>query len=283
VASLDVVDDLEVLRTALGVDAASVVAWGRGATIAAAWKMLHPVSVNAMVLDTPWDPSVSTRKQGIRQVESSVSVARAAVKWCASHLSCPLNANTTADLRTILKHVRDGRLDPRVTREMLARAATASLAQGDPRTLFVGITQADENDPRTLVELAGDPPNLDDAQSACADVSVGSASAIVSAYTKMTRSKRLLFHVGIDGPLYSMCGDLPPAVRVLGTVKPVASAIGAKVLTVVARNDPTWPALTVSNMASRMKWTHKTVAVSRHLVIGFDRATTVAAVAFLVS
>lgn len=283
VASLDVVDDLESLRSALGVKAVSVLAWGKGATIGAAWKMLHPSSVETMVLDTPWDPSASTRKQGMRQVEWSASVGRAAVKWCASHLSCPLNANTTSDLRKILKHVRDGRLDPRVTRELLARAANRSLAEGDPRTLFVALTQADTGDASTLVQLAGEPPSVDDAQSACADVSLGSASAIVSAFTKMTRSKRLLFHIGIDGPLYSMCDDLPPAQRPLGTVRSLPTANGAKVLTIAARNDPMWPALTVSNMASRMKWTHKTVALSRHLVVGFDRATTAAAVAFLAS
>lgn len=283
VASLDVVDDLEVLRSALGVDSASVVAWGRGATIGATWKMTHPASVDAMVLDTPWDPSVSVRKQAIRQIDSSVSAARGAVRWCASHLSCPLNANTTSDLRTILKHVRDGRIDARVTRELLARAAVASLSQGDPRTLFVALTEADSGDASALVELAGAAPGLDDAQSACADVSVGSASAIVSAFVKMTRSKKLLFHLGIEGPLYSMCSDLPPAERPLGTVKPLALATGAKVMTIVARSDPMWPGATVSTMAARMKWLHKTVAVSRHLVVGFDRATTAAAVDFLTS
>lgn len=281
VASLDIVDDLEVLLSALGVESVSVVAWGRGATIAAAWKMLFPSSTNAMVLDTPWDPSVSTRKQGMRQVESSVLVSRAAVKWCASHLSCPLNANTTSDLRNILRHLRDGRLDPRVTRELLARAAVRSLAEGDPRTLFVGLTQADTGDASTLVELAGAAPTVDDAQAACADVSLGSANAIAGAFAKMTTSTRMLFHVGIQGPLYSMCVDVPPAVRPLGTVRPVPSATGAQVMTLVARNDPLWPALTVSNLAARMTWTHKTVAVSRHLVVGFDRAATAAAVEFL--
>lgn len=283
VGALDSVDDLEVLRASLGGQRVSVMAWGRGATIAATWMMIHPDSVEAMILDTPADPSVSMRKQGIRQIEWSVSAQRAAVKWCASHLSCPLNANTTSDLKTIVKHIRDGRLDRRVTPDLLARASTRALAEGDPRTLFAAITDAEEGDATILVELAGAAPTLDDASAACADVSPGSAAAIVSAFSKMTRTKRLLFHIGIDGPLYAMCADLPPALRPLGTVKAADGANGAKVMTVIARGDPTWPVETVRLLAKRMNWLHRPVASSRHLVIGYDRAATAAAVAFLTS
>lgn len=283
VASLDSVDDLETLRDALGGERVSVMGWGTGATVGAAWMMSHPESIEAMVLDTPADPSASTRKQGIRQIEWSIGMERAAVKWCASHLSCPLNANTTADLRKILKHLRDGRMDPRITRELLARAATRALAEGDPRTLFVGISDADDGDPGTIIDLAGDPPSVDEARAACADVSQGSAAAIVRAFAKMTTSKRLLFHIGVEGPLYSQCADLPAAGRPLGTVRAVAGAIEAKVLTVVADADPTCPFDVVQRMSRRMKWSHKTVASSRHLVVGFDRGTTAAAVDFLSS
>lgn len=283
VSTLDSVDDLETLRAALGRDRVSVMGWGTGATAGAVWMMLHPGSIEAMVLDTPADPSVSTRKQGIRQVEWSIAVERAAVKWCASHLSCPLNANTTSDVKKILKHLRDGRLDPRVTRELLARAAMKALAEGDPRTLFVGIADADNGDPATIIELAGAPPSIGDARAACAEVSPGSAAAIVRAFTKMTTSKRILFHVGVEGPLYEGCADLPPAERPLGTVRAAAGSNGARVLTIVASGDPTRPPDVVQGLSKRMKWSHRTVPSNRHLVVGFDKATTAAAIDFLSS
>ena len=56
------VGDLETLVSSLGIGPVSVVGWGRGATIAAVWKLLHPASISSMVLDSPDDPGISPVK-----------------------------------------------------------------------------------------------------------------------------------------------------------------------------------------------------------------------------
>jgi hypothetical protein len=49
----------------------------------------------------------------------------------------------------------------------------------------------------------------------------------------------------------------------------------------IARGDQVTAPSVVRAMAMRMKWTYKSIYANRHLVVGYDNATTVAAMNFL--
>jgi len=56
---LDIVDDLDMVRRALGQEKVSVIGWGTGATAVTAWVMQRPRDFYSAVVDSPLDPSVS--------------------------------------------------------------------------------------------------------------------------------------------------------------------------------------------------------------------------------
>jgi hypothetical protein len=55
----------------------------------------------------------------------------------------------------------------------------------------------------------------------------------------------------------------------------------ARVLVNIARGDQITAPSVVRAMAKKMKWTYAPVYANRHLVVGYDNATTVAALKFL--
>ena len=71
--------------------------------------------------------------------------------------------------------------------------------------------------------------------------------------------------------------------RPLSSITPAALATGARVLVNIARGDQVTAPSVVRAMAKKMKWTYAPVYANRHLVVGHDNATTVAAMKFLAS
>jgi len=278
VSTLHNVNDLEQVRSAVGESKVSVLAWGSGATAAAAWVMLYPKSVDRVVLDTPGDPSMSPLKQAEKQIEASKQGIETALRWCASHLACPMNANVATELNKFRTSLRFNLLPDGVNFDTVARAGSRALADGHPQYLFDAIAQATNGRAESLVELAGKPAAEFDALYRCANVSKEDAVLIAAKYQKVQYRH---FGIGIEKDLYEKCDALPDAVSPLGTVVADKDANDADVMVTIARGDPIWAPYIPRNMAKRMTWQYNSVYANRHLVVGFDRAITASAIEFL--
>ena len=278
VGTLDIVDDLDMVRRALGQEKVSVIGWGTGATAVTAWVMQRPRDFYSAVVDSPLDPSVSPVKQIRQNIAAGELGVLTAVKWCASHLSCTINANVATGLNLLKTDMRLGRVPADVTNEVIARAAEHALADGNPGVFFNAIAQVMLGSSVRLQALAGVALVQADAYSKCADVSQADAVSIVQAYEAMSDQ---YFRLGNTAQLYGFCSAIPAAVRPLGVVKPSAIASEAKVLVTIARGDQMNAPVNAREMAKRLGWKYQSVFANRHLVVGIDRAMTQTAMDFL--
>ena len=146
IGTLGMADDLEAVRAALNVKKVSIMGWGSGATAAAALIMQNPTKVQAAVLDTPIDPSTSLVKQASQHIAATTLGVKTAMRWCASHLSCPMNANVAKGLDLLKTNIRIERVDPGVTYGAVARAAVRTIVEGHTQELFAAITAANNKD-----------------------------------------------------------------------------------------------------------------------------------------
>jgi len=83
IGTLNMVDDLEAVRSALRLKKVSIIGWGSGATTATALIMKKPSVVQAAVLDSPIDPSTSLVKQATKHIEATTAGVLTAMQWCA--------------------------------------------------------------------------------------------------------------------------------------------------------------------------------------------------------
>jgi pimeloyl-ACP methyl ester carboxylesterase len=278
IGTLDMAGDVEAVREALNVKKVSIMGWGSGATTAAALIMQNPSSVQAAVLDTPIDPSTSLVKQAPQHIAATTLGVKTAMRWCASHLACTMNANVAKGLDLLKTRIRLERVDPGVTFDAVARAAVRTIVDGHAQELFGAITAANTGDSKPLLTLAGTAPIAVNAYGRCADVSRANAKRIATAHAAVKPYK---FTIGNEATLYAMCAQIPESARPIGSLKPAALATGARVLVNVARGDQVTAPSVVRAMAKKMKWTYASVYANRHLVVGHDNATTVAAMKFL--
>lgn len=278
IGTLDMVDDVEAVRSALRVEKVSIIGWGSGATTATALIMQKPSVVQAAVLDSPIDPSTSLVKQATKHIEATTTGVRTAMTWCASHLSCPMNANVAKQLGLLKTQIRLKRVDAGVTFDAIARVAKRSIVMGNPQEFFVAITTANKGNSKPLLALAGTEPTTPQAYGRCADVSRAGAQKIAEANAAVKPYK---FTIGSEAVMYAFCSQITESDRPLGTIKPTALAKTAKVLVNIARGDQITAPSIVRAMAKKMKWTYAPVYANRHLIVGFDNATTAAAMKFL--
>ncbi len=278
VGTLNTVDDLDMVRRALGQKKVSVIGWGTGATAVTAWVMQRPNDFYSVVVDSPMDPSVSPMKQVSNNIAASELGVLTAVKWCASHLSCTINANVATGLNLLKTDMRLGRVPAGITNEVIARAAEHALADGNPGVFFNAIDEVMVGSSVRLQALAGVAPVQTDAYSQCADASQAHAASIAQAYEAMSDK---YFGFGKGAVEYGFCTALPAAVRPLGAVKASADASEANVLVTIARGDQVSAPVNARDMAKRLGWKYQSVFANRHLVVGFDRAMTQSAMDFL--
>jgi len=278
IGTLDMADDVEAVRTSLDTKKVSIIGWGSGATTAAALIMQNPTKVQAAVLDTPIDPSTSLVKQASQHIAATTLGVRTAMRWCASHLACTMNANVAKELDLLKTNIRLERVDPSITFQAVARAATRTIVDGHTQELFASITAANSGDSKPLLTLAGTAPIAVNAYGRCADVSRADAKRIATAHAAVKPYK---FTIGSEAALYAFCAELTESARPIGSLKPAALATGARVLVNIARGDQVTAPSVARAMAKKMKWTYKSVYANRHLVVGHDNATTVAAMKFL--
>jgi pimeloyl-ACP methyl ester carboxylesterase len=278
IGTLDLADDVEAVREALNVKKVSIMGWGSGATTAAALIMQNPSIVQAAVLDTPVDPSTSLVKQAPQHIAATKLGVETAMRWCASHLSCPMNANVAKELDLLKTKIRLERVDPSITYAAVARAATRTIVEGHAQELFGAITAANNKDSKPLVALIGTAPTVVNAYGRCADVSRADAKKIAKAHAAVKPYK---FTIGSEAVLYAFCAEIAESARPLGSLQPAVLAKEARVLVNIARGDQVTAPSVVRAMAKKMKWTYAPIYANRHLVVGYDNATTVAALAFL--
>ena len=278
IGTLGMADDLETVRAALNVKKVSIMGWGSGATTATAFIMQNPTTVQAAVLDTPIDPSTSLVKQAPQHIAATTFGVKTAMRWCASHLSCPMNANVAKELDLMKTNIRLERVDSGITFEAVARAALRTIVDGHAQELFTAITAANNGNSKPLLTLVGTAPTAVNAYGRCADVSRADAKRIAQAHAAVKPYK---FTIGSEAVLYALCAEINESTRPLGSLKPAALATGARVLVNIARGDQVTAPSVVRAMAKKMKWTYASVYANRHLVVGFDNATTVAAMKFL--
>ncbi len=278
IGTLAMADDVDAVREALHLKKVSLIGWGSGATTAAALIMQNPTRVQAAVLDTPIDPSTSLVKQAPQHIAATKLGVETAMRWCASHLACPMNANVAKGLDLLKTRIRLERVDPAITFEAVARAATRTIVEGHTQELFTAITAANNKDSKPLIALIGTAPTATNAYGRCADVSRADAKKIARAHAAVKPYK---FTIGSEAALYAFCADITESARPLGSIKPAALATGARVLVNIARGDQVTAPSVVRAMAKKMKWTYAPVYANRHLVVGHDNATTVAAMKFL--
>ena len=240
--------------------------------------MQNPAKVQAAVLDSPIDPSSSLVKQAQQHITATALGVETAMRWCASHLSCPMNANVAKELDLLKTNIRLARVDPAITYVAVARAAIRTIVAGNAQELFAAITTANNKDSQPLLALIGSAPTVVNAYGRCADVSRTDAKRIAKAHAAVKPYK---FTIGSEALLYAFCAEIIESARPLGTVKPAAPATGARVLVNIARGDQVTAPSVARTMAKKMKWTYAPVYANRHLVVGYDNATTVAAMTFL--
>lgn len=274
VGSLDVADDLELLRReGLGVSAVSVIGWGEGATAVAAWAMQRPGSIRSAVLDSPIDPARDLVEQEKVRAATSASAAERAVRWCASHLSCPVNASPTDNIELLIERIDQGNAPDGVSVTVLARAADAALSGGKPNELWRGISEAAARRGDVMAGLAGPTLTVSDAAPMCRDTGDGSAPLLAAHEAVKDR----YFTVGSRRETLSLCAGGDWGDRALGAVQPARAAKGLRVLVTASSADPVVPASVAREMAKRLGWTWRGAAPARHLVVGLDRASTRAA------
>jgi len=278
IGTLDMADDVEAVREALNVKKVSIMGWGSGATTATALIMQNPSIVQTAVLDSPIDPSSSMVKQAQQHITATALGVETAMRWCASHLSCPMNANVAKELDLLKTNIRLARVDPAITYVAVARAAVRTIVDGHAQELFGAITAANKGDSKPLLTLAGTAPTAVNAYGRCADVSRAEAKKMAQAHAAVKPYK---FTIGSEAVLYAFCAEIAESARPFGSLKPAALANGARVLVNIARGDQVTAPSVVRAMAKKMKWTYSSVYANRHLVVGYDNATTVAAMKFL--
>jgi pimeloyl-ACP methyl ester carboxylesterase len=278
IGTLDMADDVEAVRTSLDTKKVSIIGWGSGATTAAALIMQNPTKVQAAVLDTPIDPSTSLVKQAPQHIAATRLGVETAMRWCASHLACTMNANVAKELDLLKTNIRLERVYPSITFQAVARAATRTIVDGHTQELFAAITAANDKDSKPLMALIGTAPTATEAYGRCADVSRADAKKIALAHAAVKPYK---FTIGSEAALYAFCADIAESARPLGSIKPAALAKEARVLVNIARGDQVTAPSVARAMAKKMKWTYTSVYANRHLVVGYDNATTAAALKFL--
>lgn len=172
-------DDLESLRSALGVARLNLLGIGDGADAVAGWVARHPDAVGRVVLDGPGDPGLDDPAR----TEAATAAAEAAfddfATACAAGPDCPLGP------------------DPRATvRGLLDRLTGTALPVGDGDTVTAGATV------RAVRAVLSQPARWPELQAALAAADAGDAAGLV----------RLLAPIGgpqgrFDAALATRCND----------------------------------------------------------------------------
>ena len=274
---IESVADLETLVTSLRTGPVSVVGWGRGATIAATWKLMHPTSITSMVLDSPEDPGVSPIRVAAMNRTAEDAAVNAVMAWCTAHISCPLFENAGKRVGLVAERIRDGRANAGATMATFRLAFLRAVATGDYGALFQALALAENDDYARLVEFADvKAPGAAGRVAAriagtCSDLSATDAEEIIAADAGFEET---LFRIGSGDTFPRVCIGMPESADPLGFVTAVDGARGSRVQVFVSATDGVTSPVMVRAFAKRAAWKFRAVKANGHLVVGRDRTTT---------
>lgn len=280
---LAAVRDLEALASAGELGQVSVVGWGRGATIAAAWKLLHPGSIFAAVLDSPSDPGAAPAVTARRNLQAEDAAVAAVMKWCTSHISCPLVENAAKRVQFVIDDIVQGKANAGATGATVRHAFLRTVMSGDFGAFFHAMEDAEEMDFAPLVAVSGQ--NERDSSLAariagiCSDMSAADIDTVIA---EDAAFEETVFRAGYGATVPLVCAQMPLAMREpLGSVRAATGARSSRVKVYVAATDGVVAPDAVRAFAKRADWRFRAVKSSRHLVVGFDRTTTLSVSNFL--
>ncbi|HUC05905.1 MAG TPA: alpha/beta hydrolase [Acidimicrobiales bacterium] len=111
IGTVDVAQDLERLRIALGDSALTYMGQSYGTLIGETYAAMYPTHVRAMVLDSPIDPALSFDQMTVGQAKGFEGELDAFFTWCAGTSACPWH--TTSDPTAALEaQMAQSRTDP---------------------------------------------------------------------------------------------------------------------------------------------------------------------------
>jgi pimeloyl-ACP methyl ester carboxylesterase len=123
VGTVEVAQDLDRLRQALGENALTYMGQSYGTLLGATYAQLFPTHIRAMVLDSAIDPKLSFSQLTLGQAEGFENVLDSFFTWCAATTSCPWRPTGNATTALLA---------------LIARSRTAPAPAGSGRTAGPG-------------------------------------------------------------------------------------------------------------------------------------------------
>ncbi|MGI9004397.1 MAG: alpha/beta hydrolase [Pseudonocardia sp.] len=147
--------DIELLRTALGVDQLSAIGVGDGAAALAGWARSAPQAVGRLVLDGPPHPTLDEPDLTESRAEAAEAAFGALAVACTAGPDCPLGADPRATVLGLVEQLRTQPLAAGDDRRLTAGAAVTALLTGlgEPRSwpaLTTALASAGTGDPAPL-------------------------------------------------------------------------------------------------------------------------------------
>ncbi len=111
IGTVDVAQDLERLRVALGDSGLTYMGQSYGTLIGETYAEMFPTHVRAMVLDSPIDPALSFDQMTVGQAKGFEGELNSFFAWCAGSSACPWH--TTSDpTAALLAQMAQSRISP---------------------------------------------------------------------------------------------------------------------------------------------------------------------------
>ena len=244
VGTLDSVDDLETFRLAIGLEKVRYLGWSYGATLGAAWAMVHPGSLRAVVLDAPLDPRLPWPEVLPLRYEAAAGVL--ARRGGSSRLGDEIDRNRA------------------LAREYSLYEPATSRPPADLASLRLGETPDGNNDGGIETQIGVH----------CSDVTHAEASRAISVAEPSP-------WIGFGATFDRVCLGLPEAPRPLSGIAVDRAASRVDAMVVSTTGDHVIPSVVSRRLAEGMLWRHVVVDADRHLSVGFDDVATKKAMAFL--
>lgn len=295
----DAVNDLDVIRAALGEPVLTAVAYSYGTQIAALYAERYPQQTRALVLDGVVDLSEDDYTQQLNQARGYQQTFQRFAAFCAKHRDCPLpgdEAGAVEAFHGILRQVYATALitadGDQVTADDLLISTQSLLLWSDRWPDLIALLHkvnaaiADEQVAGLIEENAGE--EADDALSviSCADTAApGSDTQLLRRQRQAIRAASpFTNYLKVQASGLGLC-DLWPMRGTLKAHVPVAAPGLPPLLFVGQRFDPTTPWVNARQMATWFKSPLITREGDGHTLVlnGIDRCVDEAVVAYLLA
>lgn len=283
VATRDVARDLEQVRQFLDLGDLRAIGWGTGANALSVLSIQNPDAISRVVLDSPIDSLMPANDRVAIQIATDNDIVAEALRWCVSHISCPMHLNVARELNLFRTNVRIGIVDPQVTPVVLARAARNAFAIADPQSFFNGVVAATNGDSGPILATSGEVADIGEVYAVCADETSSDAQFIAQQLGTNQQDVERFFSIGDDHVVYDQCATIATSLQPLNAIEPSPKAKDVAALVMVAENNPVVSAQLSNSLANRFSWETYSVPLWRHLVVGYDQDSTKRAIDFLAS